>query len=182
MFDLFTLTVLAASEAKPDGGFLGAFKLETPSLFFYTFCFLLVAFVLHRFLFKPLIAILDQRDKDLQNIQLEQKELQDKLSNASEEAVKIIHEAKTEARQIIENAKQSVGPEAQKIIKIAQVEAQKIIEIASKQAEEVKVSILSTAKAQSFDIVSQILAKAMSQFEINKQEQERILGQIIHKL
>ena len=178
MFD--TLTVLA--EQKTSGGFISAFKLDVSSLFFYTICFGLVAFVLHKFLFKPLIAILNQRDEDLKQIQAEHLELEEKLAHIKDEAAKITHEAKVEARNIIETARQNATPEANKILETAHTEATKLVRDGTKQAEETKVAILSSAKAQSYDIVSQILAKAMSQVEIKQEEQERILGQIIHKL
>lgn len=95
--------------------------------------FLIILFVLKRFFYKPLVKMLDDRKKrieeSLQNAGL----IEEKLQKTEEKTAEILEKARSQAQEIIQEAK---------------IEAQRIYVEASKESREAGEQILSLAKLE----------------------------------
>lgn len=105
--------------------------------------FLLVLWVLRRFLYKPVLQMLEKRKKDIEtgiknaeaaNRLLEEMTAKEQklLQNAQKQAQKIIEEARDQASSIIDESQQSAKENAEKIIE----EAKRKIEQDIKETEQ----------------------------------------------
>lgn len=105
----------------------------------------ILLFVLSKFLYKPLVKILDERkDKIAQGLK-DSKEAQVKLDEAEAVSRKKISEAVTQANSIIEKAK-----------KEAELEANQILDKAKDKASVIIVKAKDSAKQQEEDIVRSV--------------------------
>jgi len=140
--------------------------------------FVIVLFILKKFLYKPILEVLDKRKKQiddtfalqnqLQNEQVKLEESQKKvLKNAGEEGQRIIaaaiKEAKKEQETILTMAREEANTEQKKIQEILEREREKMVRYAKKQSLDFAV-LLS----------ERLLGKSLS-----KDDQQRMLNEAI---
>lgn len=110
---LFLATSEAASHAASgDGGFmtmvmnlLHDFGIEGHMLFAQILNFAIVAFLLYRFAFKPVLATLDERQKKISDGLQYAEEMKNKLAEAEKEHTATIQAAQKESQDIIGQAR-----------------------------------------------------------------------------
>jgi F-type H+-transporting ATPase subunit b len=123
---------------------LNLLGLETPLFIFQIINFLIIAYILKRFAYKPIKAMLDERKRKIEQ------SLQDAQN----------------AKIALENA----GAERKKILGSAQADANAAILAAKTSAEETKEKLKNEAKKQSEQIIADAKQKAAMEFEnLNKQ-------------
>ncbi len=143
--------------------------------------FLIILFLLKKFLYKPVQNLLSERKKTikeglekaeegrllLEKARLEEKEI---LKKAQEKSEKIIENAKNQALELVNAAKEEVKIETQRMIGEAKDQIQK-------EADKIQDSLISHVSALSVDF----LKKALSQ-TLDKESQKEILNKTIHTL
>jgi F-type H+-transporting ATPase subunit b len=143
--------------------------------------FLILVYLLNRFLYKPILEILKQREKKIRTgledaeksrIILEQaeKEKEEILKNARIESEKIINETKLIAKEIRKSIIDSSKSESEKIILEAKNQAKLEMEKMEK-----KIKVLS------LDLSQKILTNLIQSL-FNEQEKNKILERAIDKL
>lgn len=139
------LTILPTNFADSDSG-LGALGLDGKALIIQVITFLLAFWVLQHFAFKPIIKLLDQRRKTIEDgVELGEQMKKDKaaldakvadeLAKARKEADGIIAGANESARQVIREAEEAAGKKADVIVKEGQERAASEMTRARKQLE-----------------------------------------------
>src|SRR5688572_23902059 len=123
--------ILAATTAATDEGMIGqtarAFGFNTSLFISQVISFLIVAFLLHRFAYKPILKVLEQRREEiaqsLANAEQIKKQLADAevsrqktLSDANTQAIKLIEEARAVAAKVQETETQRAIATAEQII------------------------------------------------------------------
>lgn len=108
MFD--PLILLAATEAAASGteakeGLVGTFDLDWKLILAQGINFIIVATLLWKFAFKPVIATMDERGKKISDGLQYAEEAKQQLSSAEKEKAEKLREANTEAQAIIHGAK-----------------------------------------------------------------------------
>jgi len=116
--------------------------------------FLILLFVLKRFLYGPIVKMLsDRRDKVAKSME-DAKAAEEKLALAEQESKKILDKAVNEADLIAKAAKKSAQDEASKILVDASEKAQKISQNAKTSAEREKDMIVEKAKKDLAQLVT----------------------------
>lgn len=143
--------------------------------------FLILLFVLRKFLYKPLLNILEKRktiiDKGLQDAKEAAENLRE-IESIKEE--KII-EAEKEANQIIEKFKKEAQEKSAVILKETQEKSEDIVKEAKEIAAEEKKEILRNLKQEIGDLV--ILASGrILEKHISRKENEEIINQQLELL
>ncbi|MGZ8900237.1 MAG: F0F1 ATP synthase subunit B [Limisphaerales bacterium] len=123
--------ILAATTAAADEGMISstakAFGFNTSLFISQVISFLIVAFLLHRFAYKPILKVLEQRREEiaqgLANAEQIKKQLADAevsrqktLSDANTQAIKLIEEARAVAAKVQETETQRAIATAEQII------------------------------------------------------------------
>ena len=83
------------------------FGVSVPLILAQVLSFSIVAFVLWKFAFKPVLATLDERQQKIESGLKYAEEMQAKLAAAQQESAAIVRQANTEASRIIEEARKS---------------------------------------------------------------------------
>lgn len=121
--------------------------------------FLVLLFLLNKFLYKPILNMLESRkqkiEKGLEDAQHSAKILQ----NSKEEADKITEKAYQEAGEILNTAKLEAQKEAEEIVKKAKNQAEKINREAQIEAENYKTKAITEARKHLSEIISLSLSK-----------------------
>ncbi len=97
--------------------------------------FLLIAFILHRLLYKPLLANLDARARRVQEGLEKEAEAERLLAEAQERYKEEIERAHREAHEIVEQATRTAEQHRQEILAAAREEAQQIVARAQEEAQ-----------------------------------------------
>jgi F-type H+-transporting ATPase subunit b len=100
--------ILAASDASTKLTALQSqFGIEGKYLLMQVISFSILAFVLYRFFFKPVLATVDERAKKIAVGLQYAEETKAQLANAQQEATVIIKQAQVDATRIIEDARKT---------------------------------------------------------------------------
>lgn len=162
MIDVTSFTFLAETGFAIDGGKILAQLIA----------FGIVAFVLNTFAFKPLLSTMDERQQKIEDglkyaddmkdrLDETEKASEAKLNEASEQASKIIAEARENARQFVEKEQQQAIAKAEDIIK----KAEHAMELERKQ-------MLAEVRQEVADLVIQTSAVVL-QKELSDDEKSR---------
>lgn len=143
--------------------------------------FLILLFILNKLLYKPILKVLADRRKKIEESLKNAEEIEKKLAEtnekidkmllkASEDAQKIVDEAKKAGVLIVEEAHQKASKDAENIIR-------KAVESGRLEVER----MINEARAQLFDLVIAVINKVTGKV-ISKDEQEEIIQQEIKHL
>ncbi|MFH1187069.1 MAG: F0F1 ATP synthase subunit B [Candidatus Levyibacteriota bacterium] len=144
--------------------------------------FLIILFILKKFLYKPVLETLKKREKSIKEGLNQAEEGKIALEKALEEEKKILKKAQVQARKIIDDAKNQSGLLAKGIEENAKNQSKKILEDAKNQiGEDTKEAEKRlTAKINSISI--EILQKALKEMFSEKDEKkliEKAIKQIV---
>lgn len=116
----------------------------------------LLFFVLKKVLFKPLIKVIDDRNKKISGAVKNSQQIEEKLKDIEEEKTKLLEKAKAEAKK-----------EKEELVKVAQVEKEKIIEDAKLSAKREVDKGLSSIEQAKKDAVKDISDAYLKKLESN---------------
>src|SRR6184192_4890121 len=81
-----------------------------PKLFFsQVISFIIVAYLLKRFAYKPILAVLEQRRQQIAQAQLNAEKIKQQLAEAEQRHAEILAKANAEAQRMIDQARTSSG-------------------------------------------------------------------------
>lgn len=150
-------------------------EIQFPQILFQIINFGVVVFVLTKFLYKPILKILEERAEKVE-AGLKAAEANLKASqeiSQTEEAV--IAKARLEAKKIIADAKKTATQEADKILTLAKTDAKKVLEVERKNLLSVIDTERQAFEKQLVSIVSQTTAKVLGD-GLSKKDQEAIIN------
>ena len=106
---------------------LHTFGLEWPKFLAQLILFIIVYFVLKKFAFGPIIAMLEERRKLIEEGQLNAQKIKQQLAEAEQRHTEILARANAEAQKLIDNARESASHVADKKMQEAVASAEQII-------------------------------------------------------
>jgi F-type H+-transporting ATPase subunit b len=126
--------------------------------------FLVFTFLINKFLFKPLLQLMEEREKELDRITSEARQIREKADELLAEASALLNAARGRAKIIVEEAVKEARREREKIIKDAmrqaEIKVQKTREELKKVVEAEKKKIAENIEVISKAIVDKILRAA----------------------
>ena len=138
------LTQFAAAEAHVEKADLfGSLGIDWKLLVLQTIAFLILLAILRKFVYPPLVAMLEKREKDLRaadnaaksardNADKAEKMTNELMRKARAEANDIVSSAREEAAKVVEDAGAKASAKSEAIVKAAQDEIAKEVEAARK--------------------------------------------------
>ena len=106
---------------------LNTFGLEWPKFLAQLILFIIVYFVLKKFAFGPIIAMLEERRKLIEEGQLNAQKIKQQLAQAEQRHTEILAQANVEAQKLIDKARESAGIVADKKMQEAVASAEQMI-------------------------------------------------------
>jgi F-type H+-transporting ATPase subunit b len=152
-----------------------------PQILFQAINFAIIVVVLVKFLYKPIIKILEQRSQKVtEGIQAAEKNI--KSQSEMDETIKAeMKKAHEEAQAITKSAKKDAEREASKIIEQAKTDAQKVL---AKERTSLEATFAQDKKSLEDDFVSmvtQTTSELLSEY-LSKEEQQKIVAREIKEL
>jgi len=164
-----TLLIAAAEASNKLHDIQSQFGIEGKYLLMQVISFSILAFVLYRFFFKPLLSTVDARNAEIASGLKHAEEMKQKLEAAAEESAQIIKQAQGDATKIIEEARSSAKVLLEKQTQEATTKAQDIIAKAQHATELEHRKMVAEARTEIARLVvtttQQVLAKELSDEE-----------------
>ncbi len=138
-----------------------------PGLFIWTILtFVLISTILAKFAWKPLLAMLEERNKSIEDSLLSAEKARKELENINQESEVNLTQAKTEAQSIISEAKSAADNLKDDIVSKAKQEADSQLEKAKVQINVEKDKALQDIRKEvvnlSIDVAEKIIKKNLS--------------------
>jgi F-type H+-transporting ATPase subunit b len=130
-----------------------AFGINWKLLVIQTVNFGLLLFVLHRFLYKPVLAMLEERRAMVEKGVTDAQAAEELLRTAEHEKGEIVSKAVLDANTLVNDAKKRGAAEEQKIVHAAQEKGFQLVAAAEKKAEEEKTRIMREAESEIAQLV-----------------------------
>lgn len=142
--------------------------------------FLILLFVLNKLLYKPILKMLAERRKRIEESMKNAADLETRLARLEEEQTAILKRASGEADKLIAESKESGKHLADDMVKEARVQAEKIAERAQQQAmaemekmrSELRGEIAAVAAITAQKVVAEVLTKEQREQLTKKAAQE----------
>ena len=165
----------ASSEQNP------LVKLD-PGLFIWTILtFLLLLMVLAKFAWKPLLAMLDERQKSIDDSLLSAEKARQELEGINQKSEAILSKAKTEAQTIVTDAKSAAEKLKEDIVLKAKKEADGQLEKAKNQISVEKDKALLEIRQEIVDLSIPVAEKIIKK-NISKDDNASIIEDSLNKL
>lgn len=159
----------AAAEHAAEEGLLGRFAVEWPFLVSQIISFCVVAFVLYKFAFKPVLATIEEREEKIDSGLKYAEEMKVKLAEAEAEKKRILQDASLEAKSIVSEARQTAEARIERSAQEAIKAAEDITKKAQLQIENDRKQMLAEARSEIARLVvattGRVLAKELSEDE-----------------
>lgn len=138
-----------------------------PGLYFWTIIvFLLLAFLLYKFAWKPLLAMLDKRESGIRKSLIDAEKARDELANVKSDTEKILAEARMESQEILAASKKNAEKMKEEIIEKAQVKSEALLADAKKQIQIETDRAIADVRTEvvnlSFEVAQKLIKKNLS--------------------
>jgi len=166
MLDLFNIIAAQTTEAGADLNqfqqITKEFGINGKMILAQIINFSLVAFMLWKFAFKPVIATLDERQKKIADGLQFSEEMKNKLAEAEQKRNQCLQQAQQEAQKIINDAKETAKQSTKKNLQDAVSEAEIIIKKAHQSISEEREKMINEAKQSLTEVVIQTVRKVLN--------------------
>ena len=154
--DYFITNFASAAEAAESKDMFSSIGIDWKLLILQTIAFLILLWFLKKFVYPSLLAMLDKRDKLIEestkaareaekNAALAEQKTAKMLKDARKEADEMLTSAKNEASNIVDTAEKKSRERAEQIVADAEAEIQKDIEVARKSLRAETISLVAAA-------------------------------------
>ncbi|AKL97946.1 ATP synthase F0 subunit B [Endomicrobium proavitum] len=157
------------------------FGLETNLFLFQLANFLIIAFILKKFLFKPLKKMLDERKRIVDQSLQDAQDARAALENAGQERDKILTSAKTDADALAVAAKASLEETKIKLTDDAKKRSQQIVDDAKQKAAAEFENLNKQIGKISADISGKLVSKVLSDL-FTGDEKQKVISRALDKI
>jgi F-type H+-transporting ATPase subunit b len=157
------------------------FGLESKLFLFQLINFLIIVFILKKFLFSPLKKVLDERKRKIEQSLQDAENAKVALENAGEEKKRILADAKIGADKLMASVKVSADETKEKTLSEAKFRSQQIVEEAKNRAAAEFENMNKQIGKMSVDVSSKILSKVLSDL-FTEEEKQKLISRALEKI
>ena len=139
---------------------------------------IILVFLMKKLLFKPVLNMLEARDKEVNEMYSKAETAQSSAEALEKEYNEKLSSAKEEAAKIMKDAKHDATLRGEEIVGEAKREASAILEKAQKEIEREKEAAISEIKGDIADIAVDIAQKVIEK-DLHKKDHERLVEEFI---
>ena len=143
--------------------------------------FVILLYILKRFLYKPILKVLEERKKKIETSVKQSEEMQKRFDEITKKQTEILDKAKAESEQIIEGAKNEAKILADQIQLNATNAGNETIKRTQQTLEIEKQKMINEAKREIVDVVTSITEKIV-QKNLTKGDKERLIRQALNEI
>lgn len=150
------LTQFANSGASEKADLLGSLGIDWTLLSLQTVAFLILLFVLRKFVYPPIMEMLIKREKDLRAADLAAKSAKENADKAEEMTAEMMRKARAEANKIVTSAREEAAEAIEDATKKAAVKSEALI----KEAHDKIAQEVANAKKELHNSTLELVAEA----------------------
>jgi len=143
--------------------------------------FVILLYILKRFLYKPILKVLEERKKRIETSVKQSEEMQKRFDEITKKQTEILDKTKAESEQIIEGAKNEAKILADQIQLNATNAGNERIKRTQQTLEIEKQKMINEAKREIVDVVTSITEKVV-QKNLTKGDKERLVRQVLTEI
>lgn len=153
-----------------------------PGLYIWTIViFLVLAFLLMKFAWKPLLAMLEKREDNIRQSLLDAEKARDELINVKEDTEKLLSEARTESQAIVAAGKKTAERMKDEIIDKAQSKSDALLVEAKKQIEIEKDRAIADVKAEVVNLSMKVAEKLIRK-NLTKEDNLKLINESLSSI
>lgn len=153
-----------------------------PGLYIWTIViFLVLAFLLMKFAWKPLLAMLEKREDNIRQSLLDAEKARDELINVKEDTEKLLSEARIESQAIVAAGKKNAERMKDEIIEKAQSKSDALLVDAKKQIEIEKDRAIADVKAEVVNLSMEIAQKLIKK-NLTKEDNLKLINESLSSI
>lgn len=153
-----------------------------PGLYIWTIViFLVLAFLLMKFAWKPLLAMLEKREDNIRQSLLDAEKARDELINVKEDTEKLLSEARTESQAIVAAGKKNAERMKDEIIDKAQSKSDALLVEAKKQIEIEKDRAIADVKAEVVNLSMKVAEKLIRK-NLTKEDNLKLINESLSSI
>jgi F-type H+-transporting ATPase subunit b len=150
--------------------------INVASLFWHTINFVILLALLQRFLYRPVVRMLDERSRRIKESLEQAEQVKEQLTRTNEESRLVLETARKEAQAIADQASQIGEQVKAQARRDAQAEAEKILAQAREQIEQERRQTMAELREEMADLVVAAAGKV-----IRRQMDERAQHQLVEE-
>ncbi|MEI7498097.1 MAG: F0F1 ATP synthase subunit B [Candidatus Falkowbacteria bacterium] len=162
------------------GEIINTFHLDIKLIIAQLVNFVIVLAVLYKFAYRPILQIMNDRTKTIENSLDNAKKIEQRLTETEEEAKTIVREAKQESAAIMERANQAGEQRRQEMINKAKEEIGQIINQERERIQVEKGEAMKEIKKEVAIMVSLSLEKLIGK-KVDGKEDQAIIADVVKK-
>ncbi|MEI7777477.1 MAG: F0F1 ATP synthase subunit B [bacterium] len=140
--------------------------------------FAILAYILQRFVFKPILAALNERQNKIkENIQLGE-EIKKKLTEAEEAKAEVLKQARLDGEKIIKEAEKNASKLKEEKLQETRIESLTLISQGRAQIEKDRTTLRAELKKETGELISLAIEKSMGDI-INESAQSKLKDQAL---
>ncbi len=136
--------------------------------------FLVLMAVLYKFLYKPVLKILDDREKKVAKSLKQVEDIEKNLFESQGEKAKILMEARNEAGRVVAESRNIAEAAREEIINKARLEAASAVETGKKELQSEKEIMMKEIKKETADIIT-VAAEKILREKINAETDKKLI-------
>ncbi|MEI7792835.1 MAG: F0F1 ATP synthase subunit B [Candidatus Berkelbacteria bacterium] len=138
-------------------------------------------FLLSKFAYKPIMNMLDERQKKIEQGLADAEASAKKLADVETETAKLMEKTSKDADQIMNNAKAAAKVEAAELIKKASDQAERTTKNAESEAKSAKDNVISEARKELSSVIVMALDKIVGK-ELSEDQKKNLTAKAIMEL
>jgi F-type H+-transporting ATPase subunit b len=178
-------TTEAIAEVPSHGGEAhgseGLIKVDGPMVALTWVTFGLMAFVLYRAAWKPILAALDKRENDIRKALGDAAKLREELASMEEKRSQIIAEADAKAKDLVEAARAAAVEAANTIEAKGREEAKILVENAQREIREAREKAIASLRKESADLAITLARKVIGE-QLDEARSREITDRTIQRI
>ncbi|OGY28299.1 MAG: ATP synthase F0 subunit B [Candidatus Woykebacteria bacterium RBG_19FT_COMBO_43_10] len=143
--------------------------------------FVILLYILKRFLYKPILKVLDERKKRIETSMNQSAEIQKKFEEVSQKQQEILDEAKKESTRIIGTAKNEAKILTNQIQTEANTQAEEIMKRNQQSLQLEKQKMISEAKQELIDVVASATERVVER-SLTKADKDRLVKKSVAEI
>jgi F-type H+-transporting ATPase subunit b len=153
-----------------------------PGLYVWTIIiFLALLFLLMKYAWKPLLAMLEKREDNIRHALLDAEKAREELTNVKEDTEKLLSEARNESQAIVTAGKKNAERMKDEIIEKAQSKSDTLLNETKKQIQIEKERAIADVKAEVVNL-SMGIAQKLIKKNLSKEDNLKLINESINSI
>lgn len=153
-----------------------------PGLYVWTILiFLVLLFLLMKFAWKPLLAMLEKREDNIRHALLDAEKARDELTNVKQDTEKLLSEARNESQAIVAAGKKNAERLKDEIIEKAQSKSDTLLTEVKKQIQVEKERAIADVKAEVVNLSMEIAQKLIKK-NLTKEDNLKLINDSLNSI